>query len=239
MQRYFAKDKIGYDDFILYDSDLHHIKNVMRGKIDDLIEIVYNETIYTVKITSLTPFKGIILEEHSEDRENIKPYTIAISLVNEQKMDIILQKITELGVSKVIPLVTDRSIVRLSKEKEIKKITRWQMIMKEASEQSKRTLVPTITNIMTIDDLIKEKYSNKYICSLTESSKPISKCLNANNENMIFVIGPEGGFTIQEEDKLISNGFQPITLGKRVLRVETAAIYVASIVNYISEVPND
>ena len=160
---------------------------------------------------------------------------VAISLVNEQKMDLILQKLTELGVSKIIPIKTERSIVKLDAEKEKKKIIRWQTICKEASEQSKRTKIPEVTRIMNLEELSKISKEIKLICSLNENSRSISNYLHKDIKEILFTIGPEGGFTIEEEKKLLTNGFLPVSLGKRVMRVETAAIYIASIINYIYE----
>ena len=88
-------------------------------------------------------------------------------------------------------------------------------------------------NIIAIDELINQKSDLKLLCSLSDSSIPLSECLKDDVHSIIFAIGPEGGFTPQEESLLINNGYQGISLGKRVMRVETAAIYVASIINYV------
>ena len=234
MQRYFAKEKID-DIFVLYDSDIHHIKNVMRYQIDNLIEVVYNNKLYICKIKCLEPLNIKIFEERQEDRNSNVKLTVALALVNEQKMDLILQKLTELGVTKIIPIKTTRSIVKLDEKKEIKKITRWQMICKEASEQSKRTDIPIIENIKILKDLIPEKMDLKLLCSLKEKPISIKEYLTDEIKNIMFVIGPEGGFTAEEESLLLNNGFNSVSLGKRVMRVETAAIYVASIINYTYE----
>lgn len=234
MQRYFAKKK-KEDSFILYDTDLHHIKNVMRCKVGDTIEVVYDNVVYKCNISNLTPLQLIVLEKIDNDSEMNIDLTIAISLVNEQKMDLILQKLTELGVSKIIPIKTERSIIRLDANKEIKKINRWQLICKEASEQSKRSIIPQVTKIMTLEELTKVHNKIKLICSLNENSQLLSNYLHSNINDILFTIGPEGGFTIQEEKKLLESGFLPVSFGKRVMRVETAAIYVASVINYIYE----
>ena len=234
MQRYFAKDKIN-DHFILYDSDLHHIKNVMRQTINDQIEVVYDDITYTFNIDSLEPLSLSIVDEIKEDKEMTTKLTIAVSLVNEQKMDLILQKLTELGVSTIIPLKTERSIVRLDDKKTPKKLTRWQMICKEASEQSKRTSIPKVTDIMTLSELTKVSSNLKLLCSLSGNPKPLDNYLKKNIKEVLFVIGPEGGFTSKEEELLLRNDFKSVSLGKRVMRVETATMYVASIVNYICE----
>lgn len=234
MQRYFAKEK-EEQSFILQDSDIHHIKNVMRCKINDKIEVVYENIVYICQIKNINPLQLEICDIVKEDRESPIDLTIAIALVNEQKMDLILQKLTELGVSKIIPVRTERSIIKLDDKKEDKKIARWQMICKEASEQSKRTMVPIVENIMTLKQLTTLNDSLKLICSLNSLTKPIDYYMTKDKKNILFVIGPEGGFTDLEETMLLDNGFEPVTLGKRVMRVETAAIYVASIIKYIYE----
>ena len=176
-----------------------------------------------------------ITTKDAEDREMETYLTVALSLVNEQKMDLILQKLTELGVSKIIPVKTERSIIKLDDKKETKKIVRWQTICKEASEQSKRTSIPEVTNIMKLEELTKLDSELKLICSLNDKTKPLAEYLNKGIKSIMFTIGPEGGFTEKEETFLMNNGFLPVSLGKRVMRVETAAIYVASIINYICE----
>ena len=234
MQRYFAKEK-NEDNFILYESDIHHIKNVMRYKEGDEIEVVYEKIVYKCKIKNIFPLKLDIISSNNEDREMNLELTIAISLVNEQKMDLVLQKLTELGVSSIIPIKTERSIIKLDEKKEEKKINRWQTICKEASEQSKRTIVPKVENIISLKELSTIKSDLKLLCSLNENTKSINNYLNNDLKEVLFVIGPEGGFTEKEETYLLSNDFLPVSLGKRVMRVETAAIFVASIINFICE----
>ena len=235
MQRYFVKEKEN-DYLILAKEDLHHIKNVMRNKENDNIECIYNNELYICKIESLSSSKVKIIKKEEENNELSINVIIAIALVKEQKMDLILQKLTELGIKRIIPLKMERSIVKLDESKFKKKKERWTTICKEASEQSKRNVIPEITNIMTISDLEKENYDLKLICSTNEQNNTISKYLQNNSKykNILFVIGPEGGISEKEEQELIKQGFIPISLGKRILRVETAAIYVASIINYIS-----
>ena len=233
MQRYFAKAKEG-DNFVLYDNDYHHIKNVMRMQINDQIEVIYDHMTYICSIKEIEPLKLEMLEKVNENKEMATELTIAISLVNEQKMDLILQKLTELGVARIIPVKTERSIIKLDDKKANKKIARWQMICKEASEQSKRTTIPKVENIMTLSELVNIPHSLKLICSLSKGTKPLNYYLKKNIKEVLFVIGPEGGFTDKEENLLLKS-FQPVSLGKRVMRVETAAIYVTSIINYICE----
>ena len=232
MQRYFVKEKQN-DEFILFEQDIHHIKNVMRNKINDQIEIVNDNKIYLCNISNLEPIKLEIIKEYEEDREIPIELTIAVSLVQEQKFDLILQKLTELGVSKIIPVKTERSIVKLDDKKLIKKYQRWNTICKEASEQCHRTKIPKVENVMNLKDLINQNNDIKLVCSLNETTKPIDNYLKEDIKNILFVIGPEGGLSKKEEEFLMNNDFKSVSLGKRIMRVETASIYVASIINYV------
>ena len=113
MQRYFIKNK----DMLLEESDIKHIKKVMRMNINDKIEVVYNNKLHICEITSLEPFNIKVIEKLDEDKKTKIELTVAVALVKEQKMDLILQKLTELGVSKIIPVSMERSIVKLDKER--------------------------------------------------------------------------------------------------------------------------
>ena len=232
MQRYFIKKK----DFSLEDTDIRHIKKVMRMNINDLIEVVYNNKLYICKITSLEPFNIKVIEKLDEDKKTKIELTVAVALVKEQKMDLILQKLTELGVSRIIPVSMERSIVKLDKERFNKKKVRWESICKEASEQSKRTNIPIIEDIKSIKDLTKEDADLKLVASTKEKEKLLNYYLQSIEDcaKIIMVIGPEGGISDKEEDILVSNGYNRVSFGNLIFRVETATIYVASIINYIS-----
>ena len=200
---------------------------------NDKIEIVYENKVYLCNIDDIDNVKLSIIDIYEEDRELNINLTVAISLVQEQKFDLILQKLTELGVTSIIPIKTERSIVKIDQNKQEKKKIRWETICKEASEQSHRTTIPIIYTPMTLKELLENKKELNLICSLNDKTKPLQEYLTSEVKEILFVIGPEGGFTTKEEEFLIANNFKPTTLGKRVLRVETAAIYVASIINYI------
>ena len=235
MQRYFAINK--KDNYLILEtSDIHHIKNVMRMTSNEKIECVYNKKVYVCNIIDPNINQFPIIEELNEYNELPIEITIAIALVKEQKMDLILQKLTELGVSKIIPLKMERSIVKIDEKRFKKKKERWLSICKEASEQSKRNIIPEITNIKTITELKNENYDLKCVCSVSNKENLVNKYLQTNNNcaKMIFVIGPEGGISQKEEELLNSIGYTSVSFGPRVLRVETAAIYVASILNFSS-----
>ena len=231
MQRYFAKDKIN-DKIILLDSDMHHITKVMRMNIGDEIEVIYDKKLYLCKI--INNYEIETVKELEEDNELNIDITIAIGMVKEQKFDLILQKLTELGVKEIIPLAMERSIVKLDGSKINKKLDRWNMICKEASEQSKRNIIPKVKEPMTLKELVKLDYDTKLICSVKQKENFINYYLQQEEKcaKMLVVIGPEGGISDKEEQFLNDNNFISVSLGNRVLRVETAAIYVASIINY-------
>ena len=232
MQRYFIKNK----DMLLEESDIRHIKKVMRMNINDKIEVVYNNKLHICEITSLEPFNIKVIEKLDEDKKTKIELTVAVALGKEQKMDLILQKLTELGVSRIIPVSMERSIVKLDKERFNKKKVRWESICKEASEQSKRTNIPIIEDIKSIKDLTKEDADLKLVASTKEKEKLLNYYLQSIEDcaKIIMVIGPEGGISDKEEDILVSNGYNRVSFGNLIFRVETATIYVASIINYIS-----
>lgn len=234
MQRYFAISK-EKEYLFLKQEDIHHIKNVMRNKVGNEIECIYQEKLYICKIESLDSNKVKIVSTINEKHELSTDITLAIALIKEQKMDIILQKTTELGINRIIPLEMERSIIKIDKNRFAKKKERWEKICKEASEQSKRNKIPTIDNITTLKELIKEEFDIRFICS-TKETTTIKKHLNTNlkGKKVLFIIGPEGGIAPKEEELLIASGMIPISLGSRIMRVETAAIYIASILNYNS-----
>lgn len=235
MQRYFSDNCLN-NIFTLSKEDSYHITKVMRFKIGEKIEIVYNNKTCISEIISLEPnVTARIIDEIIEDTEISYNVTLVQSLVKEQKMDYILQKMTELGVNKIIPYQAERSIVKLN-DKVNKKIDRWQTIIKEASEQSKRTVIPTVTSVFSLKELEEiEGYDYKFIATVNEKQQNLKKVLSKvkKGATMIIVVGPEGGFTCLEEDRLMKKGFIPISLGKSVLRTETAGLFFMSVVRFI------
>lgn len=201
-------------------------------KDNDKIEVIYDNDLYICNvIINELPWVDIISKEEGkiEDKEII----LAIPLLKEQKMDLVLQKATELGVTKIIPVIMERSIVKIDDSKEVKKIDRWSKICKEASEQSKRNSIPVISNIMTLKELVKEE-GIKIVCSTIEKENNLKKFLteHKNYDKIIIVVGPEGGISSKEEEYLVSEGFTRVSLGKRIMRVETVPIFILSALNY-------
>lgn len=235
MQRYFSK-KIENNRFTLTEEDTYHITKVMRMVKDDKIEVVYQENTYICKIVSLSPLvEAEIVEEIKNNQELKTQVTIVQSLVKEQKMDYILQKTSELGVDKIILYCASRSVIKINEKKD-KKVERWKSILKEAAEQSKRIKIPEITNPINLSNLVKlSDYDIKFLCTVNESSQNLKKVLSnmVSGAKILFVIGPEGGFTPEEEKVIMENGFISISLGNSVLRTETASTFIMSVVRYI------
>lgn len=232
MQRYFCDSN--EEVVTLSSDDSYHITKVMRMNVGDNIELVSNNKLYIAEIIQVVP--SVIVKKNSiqESFDTNINIDIAQSIVVEQKMDYILQKGTELGANKFIPLIVDRSVVKLN-DKSDKKQKRWQTIVKEAAEQSKRLEVPIVVKPCNIKELAKLDYDLKILCSVNETSKNIKTVLSniSISDKILVVVGPEGGFTNLEEQELIKNGFVSVSLGNRVLRTETASLFVLSVINYI------
>lgn len=231
MQRYFASSKNG-DSFLLRDGDLHHICNVMRMKSGEFIEVVYDNVLYKCKVLMDDSVSIVFDSIIDSDENDFFEVVLIVPVLKEQKMDYILQKSTELGVSRIIPIVTERTIVKVN-DKEAKKIDRWSKIVKEASEQCKRYTIPIIDNVRTINDLIFDD-GVKLVCSTLKNQKSVKKMLHNVKDcaKMYIVVGPEGGLSLNEEKKLNELGFVSISLGNRIMRVETVPLFVLSVLNY-------
>lgn len=230
MQRYFNdnQDK----RFYLDEDDSKHIIKVMRMKINDEIELVSNSKLYLCKIVEINKKVKVEKIKELESVDATNNVTIVQALVSEQKLSYIIQKATELGVKEIIPLQTTRSKIKITDED--KKLQRWQKIAKEASEQSKRINIPKLDRILSFADLNGLEGDIKLLCTVNEKANYLKKYLNNLNKDdrIIIVIGPEGGFT-KEEESLLSKTYQSVSLGDLVLRTETVSSFVLSIINYI------
>lgn len=233
MQRYFSKElKDGY--FELSKNDLYHIKTVMRMKQADKIEVVYQEQVYLACIENVNGvYKIRQLKKLEQGIQKIPEIILAIPLLKEAKMDFVIQKATELGVHKIIPVKMERSVVKLDKTKETKKLERWRKIAKEASEQSKRVTIPEITKVSTLDSM-KNIEALKLVCSTIATENNLPNLLQTHHtcDRILVAIGPEGGLSRDEEKLLINIGFHPVRLGNNIMRVETVPIFFLSVINY-------
>lgn len=233
MQRYFSTQKID-NNFILNKDDIHHIKTVMRMKDNDKITVVYQNVPYLCHISKGENNINIIIDEVlKKEEDKMLKINLIVPVLKEQKMDYIIQKATELGVLTITPFISERGIVKINNDNGTKKVSRWQKIAKEASEQSKRNDIPKISRIITFREL-EEISGIKIVCSTKEKVKNIKNVLKTYKDcdTMSIVVGPEGGLSNREEEKLISSGYIPVSLGERIMRVETVPLYIMSVVNY-------
>ena len=234
MQQYFGISKKD-NNLYLNNDELNHIKNVMRMKENDEVIIVYEGKSYICSLNS--DLLSASIKEVFKKDENESNLTIYMPLLSEEKMSFILQHGTELGVSKFIVVEYDHCKYKLPKKDYEKKITRWNKIIKEASEQSYRLSKPVLDTIISSKNI--ESIANVNImCSLDKTNvKSICKVLTANNCNdtISLVFGPEGGLSKNEEDILEAKGFIKTSLGDTVLRTETVPLMIASILKYLKE----
>ena len=233
MQRYFS-NKLINDNFELQDDDFYHITKVMRMKSDDWVEVVYDKETYLCCLEIVNKKAYAKIRSTIEQGQKVLTEKILIiPILKEQKMDLILQKATELGVDKIIPVAMERCVVRVDSNNEAKKLDRWNRICKEASEQSKRVTIPIISNVKRLKDL-ENLEGLKIVCSTTEQKNNIKMFLQSHRtyDKIIIVIGPEGGLSLSEEEYLNDIGFSSVTLGKQIMRVETVPIFILSVINY-------
>lgn len=230
MQRYFAKEKKD-NAFILSNNDIYHIKTVMRMKNKDKIEVVYDNKLYLCELDILENINVNVIEEVKVKKDDINVVLI-LPLLKEQKLDLIIQKSTELGVKKLIFLNTERTIVKIEEKKKEDKLNRWYKIAKEASEQSKRVDIPVIEIKDSFKDL--DVSGLKFVCDTKNDKFTIKTALKTIDkyDTINIVAGPEGGLSDKEIKYLNEKEFKSVSLGSRILRVETVPLYILSIINY-------
>lgn len=246
MQRYFVKGNVTETTHSLQFSkeQVHQLKKVLRVRVGEQFEVVDDDSqLAIVEVSELEPFEVKVVELLEQKVELTVSVTIAVGLSKGDKLDWIVQKATELGVSEIIPLSLTRNVVKWTGDKADKKIERLQKIAEEASEQSHRLKVPRVTSVMTLKELVNytSDFEQKLI-AYEESAKvgeslQLVKSLQSlqENERVIFVFGPEGGIEEQEVALLEESGYIPCSLGPRILRAETAPLYALAAVSYQCE----
>ena len=164
---------------------------------------------------------------HPIERETVRPVHLAVGMPTNDRMDWLVEKATELGVASIQPLITERSVLRLSGERADKKLAHWQSIAVAACEQCGRNRVPVIHPVASLAAWLKtDRPSQAYLLSLRDASVPLRDAATNTmlNEAITFLSGPEGGLSEGEELAALARGFGCVSLGPRVLRAETAAL---------------
>lgn len=223
MQQYFVDCKLKENDLVdLRDDIKYHLIKVLRLTNQEFRLV---DTTKSVFLCSLENDKARVIKNLNENNELDIDITVVLSLIKTDKFELALQKLTELGVKKIVPYNAYRSVVKETKKD--KKLERYRKILMEASEQSHRNCIPEITSAINLKDL--EKYKSEINLIAYEKEDITSKSV-LKAKSITLVVGPEGGFDIEEFNKIINMGFKSISLGKRILRAETAAIYLTSII---------
>ena len=234
MQQYMINDSNIIDNkIILNNDDIFHIFKVMRMKENDKIICAdYESKIkYLCVINENKEIK--IVEQFNEDNELDYNIVLAFGLVSSDKLEFVIQKASELGVNKLIPFISQHSQVKYDEKKLVKKMIRWQKIIKEACEQSKRNSLMSIETPIKLNDLVDYDIKQKIVAYENEEGLRLSDVYL--KQDVLIVVGSEGGFATTEIDYLIENGFSSISLGKSILRCETAAISAVSIISELME----
>lgn len=234
MQQYFGKSK---NNNIIYlnEYDLNHIKNVMRMKENDKVIVVFDNISYLCKLNK--DLLSVNIESVFKENSECNDFKVYVPLLNDEKMSYIFKHGTELGVTEYEVVMYNHCKYKLNKKDYDKKLIRWGKIIKEASEQSNRLIIPKLNEIIESKDIKCDKSVN-IMCSLDKCDvKHISSILTHDNCNdkISLVYGPEGGLSKEEEKYLESIGFIKTSLGKDVLRTETVPLMVASIVKYLRD----
>lgn len=248
MQRYFIKNTDIFENKIfIQGNDCHHITNVMRMSLGDVVIAIdeegflYQATIHAMNKNQVT-LK--ILEKKTDNRELPCKVTMAMGLTKMQKLEEVIRRITELGASQFIGVEMKYSIIRLNKINDIK-YDRWKTIVKEASEQSERNQLMNILPLTTFSSfLLLSKNYDLCLYAYEEFGKQknidFKQLLDQfNGKSILVLVGPEGGISPEEVNLLDHHGFKAIGLGPRILRCETAPLYIMSAISYSKEFFNE
>lgn len=227
---YVEKENI-FENFIKINNkyDINHIINVHRKKENDEIRIVDNEYEYFCIIIEISK-KEIILKiiEKKEDTYSLNVnIDIAMGIIKNDNFLLTIQKLTEIGIRKIIPLKTDFTVVKLDSKKE-----KWDLIVTESMKQCRAIKKTYIDDIKKLTEIKYENYDKViFVYEKSNNENNLFNILKKTDKNILYIIGPEGGFSKDEVEFLKDKTYE-ISLGKRILRAETAAIYLASIISY-------
>lgn len=246
MQRFFVTpDQVGEDKIRIQGSDVNHMKNVLRMRPGEEVMVSDgNNRQYRCRVEDYPEGEAVlaILEAGLVDTELPSRIYLFQGLPKQEKMELIVQKAVELGVCQVIPVQTRRCVVKLDAKKAAKKVQRWQQIAESAAKQAGRGYIPVVSEVMTFQEALafSEALDIRLIpYELADGMEGTRKILDGirPGQSVGIFIGPEGGFEKEEVSRAVEAGAMPITLGKRILRTETAGIAVLSILMYRLEKP--
>ncbi len=225
----------------LVDEDLKHLRQVLRIEPGEVIRVFdgtgmeYEATLLTVEKNRAIAKVLFAFQSEAEPKTRV---TLFQGLPKGEKMELVIQKAVELGVHKIVPVITQRTVVQLDRKDREKKAERWNRIAKEAAKQCRRAYVPEVSAPIEFKEVIGafERFDAALMFYENEEKKCLKellKCYNINKiKDIALLIGPEGGFSEHEVEKCVLSGYTIASLGKRILRTETAAISALSIIMY-------
>lgn len=221
-------------------SDVNHIKNVLRMRIGEQVKVSDSTgTCYLTEIKEFGDGKAElwILEEEKAETELPSRMILFQGLPKADKMEWIVQKSVELGVSEIVPVAMGRCVVKLDEKKAAKKVQRWNAIAESAAKQSGRAMVPVVQNVMHMQEAMEYASQTDVVLipyELAKNMEETRKVISAINkgQSIAVFIGPEGGFETEEVEAVLEKGGHAITLGKRILRTETAGLTMLSLLMY-------
>lgn len=237
---YVKNEQINNDKAVIIGDDVKHIRDVLRYNVEDLLDICDENGIrYHTKITNFekSNIDLEILEVSDYTTEPSINVTLFQGMPKADKLEMIIQKCTELGVREIVPVITDRVIVKLDEKNIDKKLERWNKIALEAGKQSGRQKIPVVQKPTKLKNLIENisKYDIlilPYECEKEITLKSVLRNLEGKSENVAILIGPEGGFAEEEISSLDFANVKRVTLGPRILRTETAGVATLAMVLY-------
>jgi len=239
MQRYFTEQPVKKRMRITDATIVHHLFRVMRKRNGDSFVLCdSNRRCYEMRIASIAP-DAIGAERLYAIRHERHPLriTLAQSLIRKEKFELVIQKASELGVTDLLPLSTERTVVKLTGENKAKKLSRFQKIAKEAAKQTRRDNVMDILAPSELSTLDTDAYDHVVVPYEEEKSDNTKSVMRTfeSGDRVLVVLGPEGGFSEEEIRTLKAKGAKSVSLGPRILRSETAAFYVLSAISYETE----
>ena len=209
-------------------SQSHYLNKVMRVKENEVFSLFNNNGEWEAKVLSVS--KNIIefkIIKQLRKKENIKELWLAFSPIKSNYQNFMIQKATELGVTKFLPIIFDRTVVRKINKERLEKI------IVEASEQSNRINVPIIEDAQGLNNFLKTNLINLIFTDLNSKNNKIDKSKLTDNP-ICIIVGPEGDFSEAEREEILTfKGVQPIKINENILRSETAVISTISIINYV------
>jgi 16S rRNA (uracil1498-N3)-methyltransferase len=242
--RFSIKQSNVHSSSVFLDGDEHHhLSKVARIKPKEKVWLFDERGInYLARVEEITKERTrlAILERQVPTEPRVK-ITLAQALVKSKKMNVILQKATELGVTTIIPVITARTVVRIE-EKAEKKLERWQKIIHAAAKQSKIPLLPSISSPVTLERLVEERGEARKLVLSENTGKYLRAILVHRSgsdvereelpSSVIILVGPEGGWTSEEEEYILNHGYEAVSLGRQVLRAETAALSSLAMISH-------